>query len=156
MRQESNIRTAPVATEGGRRPTDQATGVTPPDPEVVPSRKRRTHTVAYKIRVLETVTRLKEEDYGAVGACLRKEGLYYSMVRRLESQQQNGSLIATGRGPKQRSKQALLEENKALRRKLEQVEARLAKTEMIVELQKKLSSMLDPEPGTNHGRSDAA
>jgi transposase len=108
-----------------------------PDPEVEASHHRRTHTIGYKIRVIETVASLRESGQGAIGAFLRKEGLYYSMVRRWEKQQAAGVLVAKTRGPKQKGREAILEENKKLRRKIEQLEHRLAKMEMIVDLQKK-------------------
>jgi len=154
MLQTNNIPKTPVASEGGRRPTEQATGVTPPDPEVLPRQKRRNHTTAYKIKIVETVRALRAEGHGSVGGFLRKEGLYYSMVKKWERQVNDGTLLKTSRGPKQKSHQSLIEENKQLRRKLENTEQRLARTEMIVELQKKLSSILDLTPNTFHEKPD--
>lgn len=49
----------------------------------------------------------------------------------------------------------LLTENKQLRRKLEQARERLTKTELIVDLQKKLSAIMYLDEPTNTGRSDA-
>jgi len=49
--------------------------------EVVARPVRRRHTVAYKLKVLETVAALRAEGNGAVGAYLRREGLYYSSVQ---------------------------------------------------------------------------
>jgi len=78
------------------------------------------------------------------------------MVARWEREMAEGRLTGSQPGPKPRSRQTLVEENKALRRKLEQVEDRLAKTELIVELQKKLSSMLE-QPSTEEPENpDAA
>lgn len=116
-----------------------------PDPEVVARPTRRNHTVAYKIKVLETVAALRGEGNGAVGAYLRKEGLYYSNVRSWLSLQEKGQLTASSRGPKEENRDTLLAENKNLRRQLEQVEKRLARTEMIVDIQKKLSAILHLE-----------
>lgn len=154
MLQTNNIPKTPVASEGGRRPTEQATGVTPPDPEVLPRKKRRNHTVAYKIKIVETVSALRRESHGQVGAFLRREGLYYSMVKKWEQQVQDGTLLKTSRGPKQKNRQTLTEENKQLRRKLERLEQRLERTEMIVELQKKLSSILDLSTNPYHEKPD--
>jgi len=117
----------------------------PPDPEVVARTTRRNHTVAYKLKVLETVDALKQEGHGAIGAYLRREGLYYSNVRSWLRLQAEGRLTANVRGAQSSGRDALVAENKKLRRKLEQAEKRLAKTEMIVELQKKLSAILDME-----------
>jgi len=44
-------------------------------------------------------------------------------------------------GPKRNRREALVLENKKLRRKLEQIEKKLRKTELIVDLQKKLSTV---------------
>jgi hypothetical protein len=98
--------------------------------------------VAYKLKVLETVAALRARGHGAVGAYLRKEGLYYSSVRTWERLQAQGQLTSKGRGSKERSREELLAENKRLRRKQEQLEKKLKKTELIVELQKKLSEVI--------------
>jgi hypothetical protein len=57
-------------------------------------------------------------------------------------------------GSAKKKRDALLAENNRLRRKLTQVEKRLAKTEMIVDLQKKLSAILDIETHNPAERSD--
>src|SRR5712672_2064306 len=48
-----------------------------PDPEVVAKAKRRTYTAEYKQRILEEAAAATR---GAVGALLRREGLYYSLL----------------------------------------------------------------------------
>ena len=69
--------------------TRKENGMTPSlvsmnDPEVKDRTTRRRHTVAYKLQILETVAALRSQGNGAVGSYLRKEGLYYSSVRRWE------------------------------------------------------------------------
>jgi cell shape-determining protein MreC len=76
------------------------------------------------------------------------------MVKKWEQQVQDGTLLKTSRGPKQKNRQTLTEENKQLRRKLERLEQRLERTEMIVELQKKLSSILDLSTNPYHEKPD--
>lgn len=110
--------------------------------EVVARPVRRRHTIAYKLKVLETVGALRAEGNGAIGAYLRKEGLYYSSVQLWRRQQAQGKLTSGRRGSKQKSRENLLSENKRLRRQNEHLEKRLKKTELIVELQKKLSQVL--------------
>jgi hypothetical protein len=66
-----------------------------------------------------------------------------------------GLLTSTLKGPKENNRDALLAENKQLRRKLDQAQKRLAKTELIIELQKKLSAIMGIDDPTNTGRSDA-
>jgi hypothetical protein len=145
-----------AGTEGGRRPTGgPADGSARPDSEVVPRATRRYLTVAYKLKVLETVAALREQGQGAVGAYLRKEGLYYSSIRSWEKLRGQGLLTSSKKGQREKNRDALLAENKQLRRKLEQAQKRLAKTELIVELQKKLSAIMDLEEPKHTGRSDA-
>ena len=145
-----------AGTEGGRRPTVvHADALTKPDPEVVARPHRRNLTVAYKIKVLETVEALREQGQGTVGSYLRKEGLYYSSIRYWERLRDKGLLTSTLKGPKENNRDALLAENKQLRRQLEQTKKRLAKTELIIELQKKLSAIMGIDDLTNTGRSDA-
>jgi transposase len=110
--------------------------------EVEARAKRRRHTLAYKLKVLETVAGLRSQGNGAIGAYLRREGLYYSSVRKWEQLHSEGKLTSSGRGAKQKSRENLLAENKRLRRQNEQLENRLKKTELIVELQKKLAQAL--------------
>ncbi len=143
-------------TEGGRRPTvvpDDAP--TKPDPEVIVRPHRRNLTVRYKLKVLETVAALREQGQGAIGAYLRKEGLYYSSISSWEKLRDQGLLTSTRKGSREKNHDALLAENKQLRRKLEQAQKRLVKTELIVELQKKLSAIMDLDEAGHTGRSDA-
>jgi hypothetical protein len=103
-------------------------------------------TTAYKLKVLDAVSELRERGNGAVGAYLREEGLYYSSIRRWEQQRSEGQLTTRNRGRREKDRDKLLAENKRLRRQLEKLEKRLSKTEMIVELQKKLSLLMeDPD-----------
>ena len=109
--------------------------------EVV-ARPRRRHTLSYKLKVLETVAELRTQGSGAIGAYLRSEGLYYSTIRAWQRQQAEGKLTSGDGSSKKTSREELLAENKRLRRQNEQLEKRLQKTELIVELQKKLSQVL--------------
>ena len=145
-----------AGTEEGRRPTVvPADTLTKPDPEVVTRPHRRNLTVAYKLKVLETVAALREQGQGKVGAYLRKEGLYYSSICSWERLRDQGLLTCTLKGPNDKNRDALLVEIKQLRRKLDQSQKRLAKTELIIELQKKLSAIMGIDDPINTGRSDA-
>lgn len=141
--------------EGGRRPTGVPDNGSPkPDPEVTPRATRRYLTVAYKLKVLETVSALQEQGSGSVGAYLRKEGLYYSSLRSWKKLHDKGLLTKSTKGPREKEHDTLLAENKQLRRKLEQTEKRLAKTELLVELQKKLLAFTDLDEPNPAVRSD--
>jgi transposase len=142
-----------AGTQGGRRPTGVPADTST---EVVARPTRRRHTTAYKIKVLDTVASLRHEGHGAIGSYLRKEGLYYSSVANWERLQKQGLLTAKQRGPREKSRDALAAEVKKLRRKLEQTEKRLAKTEMIVDLQKKLSKFMEAVTPENFERNVVA
>ena len=146
----------PAGPEGGRRPTGgPAEDSSIPNSEVVPKTRRRYLTVAYKLKVLETVAELREQDQGAIGAYLRKEGLYYPSISSWEKLREQGLLTITRKGPREKSHDALLAENRQLRRELQKTQTRLVKTELIVEVQKKLSAILDIETPKPAGRNDA-
>jgi transposase len=136
---------SPAAMEGGRRPTGVAAGLESPDPEVVTRITRRRLTNSYKLKVLNQVESLREAGNGAIGAFLRTEGIYYSMVHKWAKQRDDGLLVAShGRSSTHdNGRDAIITENKQLRRKLEQTEKRLHKTELLVELQKKLSAFME-------------
>jgi transposase len=130
-------------TEGGRRPTGvPGEASTTPDVEVVAHKPRRRLTVGYKIRVIETMAELRANGSSSVGSYLRKEGLYYSSVRKWMQQHERGELTAARSGSKTKSRTELQAEIHRLRRQLERTEKKLKKTELIVEIQKKLSLIL--------------
>jgi len=151
-----NIASESAEMKGNRRSTGVPADVSVrPDSEVTPRAKRRYLTVAYKLKILETVAALREQGHGSVGAYLRKEGLYYSSIRTWEKLRDQGRLTSSRKGPREKNREALLAENKQLRRKLEQTQKRLAKTELIVELQKKLSAIMELDESKNTERNDA-
>jgi transposase len=81
-----------------------------PDPEVVAKAKRRTYTAEYEQRILEEAD-AAAETRGAMGALLRREGLYFSLLATWRRERSSGireALTARRRGPK--SKHNPLEE----------------------------------------------
>lgn len=134
---------AAAETTVGLRPPSVSSAAHP-DPEVPVRSGRRKLTTAYKLKVLHKVAGLKSQGNGKLGAYLRGEGLYYSSITSWQKQLENGTLTER-RGKKEKARQALLNENKRLRKKLEQTEKKLRKTEIIVELQKKISDLMGIE-----------
>jgi transposase len=63
---------------------------TPPDPEVLEKAKRRQFSIDYKLRILEEADRATEA--GAIGALLRREGLYSSHLVDWRRQRAGGTL----------------------------------------------------------------
>ena len=136
--------TGAAGTEGGRRPTGvPAAPVVKKSSEVIPSKKRRRLTTAYKIKVLETVESLRSQGQFAIGAYLRSEGLYYSSVSRWSKQREQRLLTTTKQGRQSKCIDSLSAENKKLRQKLDSLQKKLEKTELIVDLQKKLSRLME-------------
>jgi transposase-like protein len=108
--------------------------------EVVAKAKRRKYTAEYKLRILHEAEACK--GHGEVGALLRQEGLYSSLLGKWRQQREAGSLAglaAQRRGPKvdeQAQELAHLQrENNRLREKLKQAE-------LIMDVQKKVAQML--------------
>lgn len=155
--QMSERRSGIPVSEGARRATEE-TGIpttkTSPDhadPHVPVHTTRRRLTTSYKLKVLQKVSELKTAGNGPVGAYLRKEGLYYSSVNHWQKQLDAGTLgiMKKHRRKGEKSREALVAENKKNRRKIEQLKKKLHKTELLVELQKKISQMMEMENETS-------
>jgi transposase len=110
------------------------------DPEVKSKPERRQFSAEYKRRILEEADACIEP--GQIGALLRREGLYSSNLIHWRRQRSEGSL--KGLSPKKRGPKPdpLANENAALRRRIERLEAELKRAETIIEVQKKLSDLL--------------
>jgi len=135
--------------EGARRATgfssssagaDSAAGA---DSEVLEKAHRRRFTAKYKLRILDQVDRCGKP--GQLGALLRREGLYSSNLTTWRQQRESGALEALtprkrGRKPNPQDKQTrrLAE----LEREVEQLRQKLVQAETIIDVQKKVSSLL--------------
>jgi transposase-like protein len=110
------------------------------DPEVNAKPERRQFSAEYKRRILEEADACTEP--GQIGALLRREGLYSSNLINWRKQRSEGSL--KGLSPKKRGPKPdpVANENAALRRRIERLEAELKRAETIIEVQKKLSDLL--------------
>jgi transposase-like protein len=112
-----------------------------PDSEVRAVAKRRQFNAAYKLSILEEADRCSSP--GAIGALLRREGLYSSHLTMWRREREAGALAALGRrrgrkamlSAEQKRLVALQAENARLKRELEQAHT-------IVEVQKKLCTLL--------------
>lgn len=115
-----------------------------PDPEVVARPERRRFTTAYKLDILKQADACSQP--GQIGALLRREGLYSSCLanwRTLRSQGRLGDSV----GPKRGASTAAGKSTDRVRlRQLERDNARLttrlAKAELILDIQKKVSELL--------------
>jgi transposase len=77
---------------------------------------------------------------GDKGVLLRREGLYSSTVTRWRQQMARKTKVARGRP----NKSPLQEENEEMKRQLDELQGRLERAETIIDVQKKLSSLLEP------------
>jgi transposase-like protein len=111
-----------------------------PDPEVVVKAQRRGFTAEYKHRILQEADACTQ--HGEVGALLRREGLYSSHLSTWRRQRAHGErqgLTPVRRGRKADPQAA---ENARLQRATERLKAQLARAELIIEVQKKVSQLL--------------
>ena len=113
--------------------------VTQPDPEVAPRAKRRAYTAAYKLRILQEADRC--DQYGQIGALLRREGLYSSHLTTWRRQCAAGQLEALS--GKKRGRKAQDAEVAALRKENQRLRAQLEQAELIIAAQKKLAQALE-------------
>jgi transposase-like protein len=115
----------------------------PIDPQVVEKAQRRRFNAEYKLRILKETDQC---DAGQVGAILRREGLYSSHLSLWRQQRQAGQLAALGdskRGRPPVEANPLAAEIEALRRENAQLGKRLEQAERIIEVQKKISMLLE-------------
>ena len=117
--------------------------------------KRRSFTAEYKLRILTEVEAAAATP-GGVGALLRREGLYSSLLAYWRRERANGILDALTprkRGPKSR-RNPRQEENLKLQRQNARLTEDLRKAHIIIDVQKKVAALLghpipEPEPEEN-------
>jgi transposase-like protein len=123
-----------------------------PDPEVRAVAKRRQFTAAYKLAVLEEAERLSEP--GAIGALLRREGLYSSHLSVWRRERDSGALEALSRRRGRKAK--LSTEQKrvaALEARCARLQRELDQAHTIIEVQKKLCTLLGLPTAANDENS---
>src|ERR1700741_1469157 len=114
-----------------------------PDPEVVAKPKRRTYTAEYKQHILEEAE-VAATTRGGLGALLRREGLYSSLLtywRRERAQGILEALTPQKRGPKSK-RNPLEEENLKLQRQNARLTEDMRKSPIIIDVQKKVAALL--------------
>lgn len=122
-----------------------------PDPETA-AKPRRQFGAAYKLKILKQLDATNGPK--EVGAILRREGLYSSLVSTWRAQRSEGTLAALApkkRGPKPPPKEPLAEENERLRKQVARLERKLETAELILAVQKKVSQLLGIPLATPEG-----
>jgi transposase-like protein len=103
-----------------------------PDPELVVRPLRRRFSADYKLRVLREADACRRP--GEIGALLRREGLYSSLLTEWRRAREAGALEALARPRGRRPAHPLELENAELRRRAERAEAELAKARRVIEV----------------------
>jgi transposase len=114
-----------------------------PDPEVVPVAKRRAFTAEYKLTILAEADAAAGQP-GAIGALLRREGLYSSHLVTWRRERQVGmlkGLTPQKRGPKSKHNPQE-EEMQKLRRENQRLTEELRKAAIVIDVQKKVGALL--------------
>jgi transposase-like protein len=138
-------------TQGARR----ATGVFPAradaerrvqarDPEVPAKATRRQFSGEYKRRILREADSAR--DAGEIGALLRREGLYSSHLVTWLRQRERGELAglsAKRRGRKPKAVNPLAKRVAELERDKRRLERKLKQAELLLEIQKEASQLLE-------------
>ena len=140
-REMSHPQTRPEQQQAQQDQQQQQDGLEPrvPDPEVVPKAKRRQFTAAYKLRIVQEAERCTER--GAIGALLRREGLYTSHLSQWRQQRDRGQLQGLATKKRGRKPQgALAAELARVRRENERLRAQLEQAEIVIDVQKNYRS----------------
>ena len=125
------------------RPATGAALAAVPDSEVVAKATRRRFTAEYKLRILREAESQREP--GAIGALLRREGLYSTHLSTWRRERDRGALEALRprrRGRKPDPTQGLRQQIAELEAEKQRLQERLRQAEAIITAQKKLSEIL--------------
>ncbi len=139
---------AGAAPQGARRATEGAAPAgRAPDPEVVATAKRRRFSGSEKRRILAEADACKKP--GELGALLRREGVYSSMLSTWRKQQERAAeeaLAPRRRGRKPDPTRGDRERIAQLEREKARLERELAQARLIIDVQKKVSALLGIAP----------
>ena len=143
----------PLATQGARRASEEASGEASGsaarsgpetgNSEVVAHARRRHFSNADKRRILEAADRCTKP--GEVGALMRREGVYSSSLSTWRRQREAAELAALApqkRGPKVDPHRAETLHIAQLTRERDDLQGRLNKALLVIDVQKKLAALL--------------
>jgi transposase-like protein len=122
------------------------------DVEVVAKASRRRFTAEYKRKILREADACTAP--GAIGALLRREGLYSSNLTTWRGQRERGELAGLTpkkRGPAPQPQNPLAAKVAALERAVSREKARADRAEALVALQKKVAELLGTPLPQNGG-----
>jgi transposase-like protein len=131
------------ALEGARRATGDASSGARPDPEVVAVARRRQFSSSDKRRILAVADNCTQP--GEIGALLRREGIYSSHLstwRKQRAVAERTALEPQKRGRKIDPALAEARRVETLTRENERLRRQLAQAELIIDVQKKVATLL--------------
>jgi transposase-like protein len=114
------------------------------DPEVPAKARRRQFAAEYKRRIVREADAAR--DAGEIGALLRREGLYSSHLNTWRCQGERGELAGLSpkrRGRKVKAVNPLVKRVVELERDKRRLERKLKQAELLLEIQKKASQLLE-------------
>jgi len=114
------------------------------DPEVPAKARRRQFAAEYKRRIVREAEAAR--DAGEIGALLRREGLYSSHLNTWRRARERGELVGLSpkrRGRKEKAVNPLTKRVVELERDKRRLERRLKQAELLLEIQKKASQLLE-------------
>lgn len=133
-------------------PVDIAGSGKIPDPEVGSGAQRRRFSATYKSRMVEEAEKATD-----IGALLRREGLYSSQLSKWRVQYRTGALqgLRDDKRGRKAVKNPLEDEVTRLRKENARLSRRLEQAETIIDIQKKVSSMLGiPLPNVENEKGE--
>lgn len=114
---------------------------------------RRMHTAQYKLDILKEADLCKGK-CGAIGALVRREGLYSSALTTWRRERDSGALSALSHNRGRKLKQGPVEiENERLKQDNQRLEEKLRQANLIIEVQKKVSEILGVPSGPSIGET---
>lgn len=140
------LKTPKIQQDSAANPVDAQTVPTPApaiDCEVVPRARRRKFSNADKRRILLAADRCTKP--GEIGALMRLEGVYSSSLSVWRRQREAADLAALApqqRGPKANPERAEARALAQLTRERDSLQEQLAKANLVIEVQKKVTSLL--------------
>ena len=146
----AQVSSVPGTSQEARRATEEAPGSAPQpirpgsDSEVVPRARRRTFTNADKRRILQAADQCTKP--GEVGALMRREGVYSSSLSTWRRQREAADMVALApqkRGPKADPARIDAQHIAQLTRERDHLRVELDKAQLVIEVQKKVTALLD-------------
>jgi transposase-like protein len=145
MLQMSKKNSSAPTVEGTGAAVRQAARSSAPSPAGTSPAKstRRRFTSEFKREVLRAVDAARASgEAGAVGAVLRRMGVYSSHVTQWERQRTSGGDLSSKKRGRKPSNTVLTDEIERLQRKVARLESDLKKAETVIDVQKKLAALL--------------